>query len=94
MAKFLSRLLGPTKKEMHIVLMKVLAIEIPVKETVSNISIQWTRGDFSIASKNKYELKPEAQNCEMKNEMFVKLSAFYRNSTTGKYQSKSITISI
>jgi hypothetical protein len=54
MAKFLSRLLGPTKKEMHIVLMKVLAVEIPVKETVSNISIQWTRGDFSIASKNRY----------------------------------------
>ena len=87
MAKFLSRLLGPTKKEMHIVLMKVLAIEIPVKEIVSNISIQWTRGDFSIGSKihHQYLLKPEAQKCEMNNEMFVKLSTFYRNSTTGKY---------
>lgn len=31
--------------------------------------------------------------CEV-NEMFVKLSAFYRNPLTGKYQSKMMTISV
>jgi len=73
--------------------MKVISLEIPVKEVVQNIKIEWTRGDLTRGSKNMYRLSPESQICEV-NEMFVKLSAFFRNPTTGKYQSKMMTISV
>ena len=73
--------------------MKILSFEVPVREIVSKIKIQWTRGDFTINSREVYEIAPNRQKAEV-SEMFVKLSAFYRNPANGKYQSKGLTIAI
>ena len=75
------------------ILMKIISLEIPVKETISNIKIEWKRGDLERMSKRVYELRPEEPKCKV-SEMFVKLSAFYRNPNNGKYQPKEIKITV
>jgi hypothetical protein len=67
---------------MHIILMKIVYLEVPVKENVFNIKFIWTRGDLTQESKNKYSLT-KSKNHTTVNENFVKLSEFYRNSGTG-----------
>lgn len=38
-AKFLTRM--GTKKEMHLVLMRIVSIDIPVKEAYRQVKIEW-----------------------------------------------------
>ena len=46
MANFQSRL--STRKVMHLIVVKVVSIDVPVKEPVHNIKIEWERGDLKI----------------------------------------------
>lgn len=83
--KFIKRV--GTKKEMHLVLMKVISIEIPVKEQTKNVKIEWKRGNLRLETSKQIDISPEAPQAEV-GHTFKKLSAFYRNQKTGKYQTK------
>lgn len=76
-----------TKKEMHIILMKVISIEIPVREPYCNVKIQWKRGDLKLETSSRIAIQPEEPVTKI-NHVFKKLSAFYRNTKTNKYQTK------
>jgi hypothetical protein len=56
MAKFLSRM--GTKKEKFLIMMKIISVEIPVKETVTKMSIEWKRGDKKSETKTPFEINP------------------------------------
>jgi hypothetical protein len=91
MSKFLSRI--GTKKEKFLVLMKILSVEIPVKEQVSKMSIEWKRGDKKSETKTPFELSPE-QPIAYVNETFSKVSVFYRSTKTEKYFKKLALIKV
>lgn len=46
------------KKEKFLVIMKILSIEVPVKEPVSRMSIEWKRGKKKSETKNTFDLTP------------------------------------
>ena len=50
MSKFFSRMVG-TKKEMFFVLMKIIEIDIPTKEIVNKVQIEWKRGNKKSVTK-------------------------------------------
>jgi hypothetical protein len=54
-----------TKKEMHLILMRVVSLDIPVKETARNIKIEWKRGNLRLESKKSVELTPECHACNI-----------------------------
>ena len=56
MAKFFARL--GSKKELHLVLMKILQLEIAVSEPYERISIEWKRGEKKSETKAIFELNP------------------------------------
>jgi hypothetical protein len=76
-----------TKKEMFLILMRVVSIEIPVKEPFCNVKIQWKRGDLKLETSNRITIDPEVPVTKI-DHTFKKYSAFYRNTKTGKYQAK------
>ena len=80
-----------TKKEKFLVLMKVLSIEIPVKEPVSRMTIEWKRGDKKSETKTPFAITPE-QPVAYVNETFSKASVFYRSTKTDKYFKKLVHI--
>lgn len=84
-SKFIKRV--GTKKEMHLILMKVVSLEIPVKEPKKNVKIQWKRGDLRLETAQPIELTPESP-CVNVLYTFKKLSAFYRGQKSKKYQTK------
>ncbi len=75
------------------IIMKLVAIEVPVKEIVYDIKFIWSRGDLTRETKRTYELTPERPRCEI-GETFLKLSSFYRSPKNGKYQSKLAHITV
>lgn len=85
MSKFLLRV--GAKKENFLVLMKILSVEIPVKEQVTKMSIEWKRGDKKSETKTPFELSPE-QPIAYINETFSKASVFYLSTKTNKYFKK------
>lgn len=54
-----------TKKEMHLILMKIIAIDIPVKEPTKNIKIEWKRGNLKLETNKAIDLTPEDHACEL-----------------------------
>ena len=86
MAKYLKRM--GAKKENFLILMKIISIDIPVKEHIRRVSIEWKRGDKKSETKNQLELTPD-KTFSLVNETFSKLSVFYMNSKTGKYFKKA-----
>ena len=91
MAKFLQRM--STKKEKFLISMKIISVEIPVKEKVTRMSIEWKRGDKKSETKQMFELTPE-KPVAFVNEVFSKESMFYRLPKTGKYQQKQALIRV
>lgn len=91
MAKFLSRM--GTKKEKFLIIMKIISVEIPVKESVTRMSIEWKRGNKKSETQNAFELSPESP-LALVNEAFSKLSIFYHSTKTGKYQKKIANIRV
>eukprot|EP00347_Sterkiella_histriomuscorum_P015977 403354973 len=85
MSKFLMRM--GTKKERFLVLMKILSVEIPVKETVNKMSIEWRRGNKKSETKTAFELTREKPIAYV-NETFSKASIFYKSTKTEKYFKK------
>ena len=90
-SKFFSRV--GTKKEMHLVVVRVASIEVPVKEEVSNIKIEWQRGDQKTETSRVYVLTPE-QPKTIIDESFQKRSAFYKSSKTLKYHQKLAILTV
>lgn len=76
-----------TKKEKFLVLMKILSVEIPVKETASRMSIEWKRGNKKSETKTPFELTKEKPISYI-NETFSKVSIFYKSTKTEKYFKK------
>lgn len=76
-----------TKKEKFLVLMKILSVEIPVKELVQKMTIEWKRGNKKSETKTKFELTPE-KPISYVNETFSKNSVFYKSTKTDKYFKK------
>ncbi len=62
---------------MFMIIMKVIRVEIPVKEDVYQVRVGWTRGDFKREGKKRIEITPENYRKEV-NEIFLKMSAFNR----------------
>ncbi len=62
---------------MFMIIMKVILLEIPVKEDVYQVRVEWTRGDFKREGKKRIEITPENYRKEV-NEIFLKMSAFKR----------------
>jgi hypothetical protein len=85
MSKYLMRM--GTKKERFLVLMKILSVEIPVRETVTRMSVEWKRGNKKSETKSAFELTPDKPIAYV-NETFSKNSVFYRSTKTGKYFKK------
>jgi hypothetical protein len=78
---------------MHIILMRVVSIEVPVREPYCNVKVQWKRGDLKLETTNRIVIDPEVPVTVI-DHTFKKYSAFYRNSKTGKYRTKLAQISI
>lgn len=91
MSKFLMRM--GTKKERFLVLMKILSVEIPVKETVSKMTIEWRRGNKKSETKTPFELTREKPIAYV-NETFSKASIFYKSTKTEKYFKKLANIRV
>lgn len=66
------------KKEKFFVYMKIVSIEIPVKETFSNVCVEWKRGNKSRITSSDKVLSPLQQVVTF-NEIFSKHSIFYRD---------------
>jgi hypothetical protein len=82
-----------TKKEKHLIIMRIVSIEIPVKEPYCNVKIQWKRGDLKLETTSRIVINPD-QPCTQVDQIFKKLSAFYRSTKSGKYQQKMAHISV
>ena len=91
MSKFLMRM--GTKKERFLVLMKILSVEIPVKETVQRMTIEWRRGNKKSETKTTFELTKEKPIAYV-NETFSKASIFYKSTKTEKYFKKLANIRV
>jgi len=76
-----------TKKEKFLVLMKILSIEIPVKEPHQRITIEWKRGNKKSETKSTFELTKEKPMAVI-NETFSKSSVFYKSTKNDKYFKK------
>jgi len=85
MSKFLMRM--GTKKEKFLVLMRILSVEIPVKETISRMSVEWRRGNKKSETKTPFELTKEKPIAFL-NETFSKISIFYKSTKSEKYFKK------
>lgn len=82
-----------TKKQKFLIIMKILSVEIPVKEDVQRMTIEWRRGDKKSETKTTFELSPQ-KPLAFVNETFSKSSVFYLNSKTGKYFKKMAVIRV
>lgn len=95
MAKFLQRL--GTKKEKHLIELTIISIQIPVKELVKPIFIEWKRGDKRDTSKTYLEIDPArdgpAGNIKV-NETFKKLSQFYHSEKKDSYFKKMVSLKV
>ncbi len=85
MSKFLMRM--GSKKEQFLVSMTIVSLEIPVKETIKKVSIEWKRGNKKSETKTPYVISEDEQRIEI-NETFTKQSKFYKNTKTGTYFKK------
>jgi hypothetical protein len=56
MAKFFARL--GSKKELHMIIMKIIQLEIAVTESYERISIEWKRGEKKSETKAIFDLNP------------------------------------
>ena len=72
---------------MYMIIMKVKWVEIPVKEDVFQVRVEWTRGDFKREGKKRLEITPQNYRVEV-DEIFLKMSAFKRKAN-GQYKSKN-----
>ena len=81
------------KKQKFLIIMKILSVEIPVKELVQRMSIEWRRGDKKSETRTTFELDP-SKPLAFVNETFSKSSVFYLNSKTGKYFKKMAVIRV
>ena len=81
------------KKEKFLVIMKILSVEIPVKESISRMTIEWKRGKKKSETRNTFDLSPQ-KPLALVNETFSKLSVFYRNSKSNKYFKKIANIRV
>ena len=77
---------------MFMIIMKVLWVEIPVKEEVFQVRIEWTRGDFKREGKKRLELNPDNYRKDV-DEIFLKMSAFKRKAN-GSYKIKNAIFTV
>ena len=66
------------KKEKFFVYMKIIQVEVPVKETFSNVCVEWKRGNKSRITSGSKSLTPQQQVVTFE-ETFSKHSIFYRD---------------
>ena len=81
------------KKQKFLIIMKILSVEIPVKEIVQRMSIEWRRGDKKSETRTTFQLEP-SKPLAFVNETFSKSSVFYLNNKTGKYFKKLAVIRV
>jgi len=92
MAKYIDRLFG-TSKEFFFVQIKILSVDIPVKEITSDVQIEWKRGQKKTMAKMLQELSP-LNHVAVMEELFTKMSFFYKDDSKGTYQKKMVMIKV
>lgn len=92
MSKYIKRY--GAKKEKLYVLMKIISVEIPVKEPHHHLVIEWKRGnkksETTAADQNLSAESPAAVFLET----FTKHSVFFKDNKTGKYHKKMAILKV
>ena len=70
-----------SKKEKYYVIMKIISVEIPVKEKYTNVHLEWKRGSKKSNTKQTLELTPQNPVAVFL-ETFSKHSVFYTKNNT------------
>ena len=90
MSKYIKRM--GTKKEKFFIEMKIISLEIPVKELIEKVKIEWVRGKTKSTTEYFYELSPENPIAKI-DENFTNLSVFYKDKKD-KYFKKDALIRV
>lgn len=85
MSKYIKRY-GAKKEKLYVV-MKIISVEMPVKENYTKVVIEWKRGNKKSETQSDQNLSPEAPIAVFL-ESFTKHSLFYKDNKTLKYHKK------
>src|SRR5687768_10110215 len=91
MSKYIKRY--GAKKEKLYVLMKIISVEMPVKEAYNKIVIEWKRGNKKSETTADQNLTPYSPVAVFL-ETFTKHSLFYKDNKTGKYHKKMALLKV
>ena len=82
------------EREQFMVIIKVVTLDIPVKEEVKQVHIDWVRGDFKREGQKKFNMGEGLQKVENINEMFLKQSKFIKLKKINQYKPKNCLFNI
>ena len=91
MSKYIKRY--GAKKEKLYVLMKIINVAIPVKESYSKVTIEWKRGNKKSETSGDQNLTPSIPVAHFL-ETFNKHSLFYKDNKTSKYHKKNVVLKV
>ncbi len=86
------KMFEPKDSDMYMIIMKVVSIEIPVKEDSFQVRVEWTRGDLKREGRKRFDITPTETKVQV-NETFLKMSAFKRKAN-GSYGNKKAHIAV
>jgi len=70
--------------------MQIISVQVPVKEKVSDVFIEWKRGDQVDKTRGMVTLTPDCPSASFE-DVFKKLSVFYKDEKKGTYFPKKVS---